>query len=180
YRLRRRVEERIQQHREQAHENAYLGFLDPEDGDTPLAVRPDVCFSFPNEYPYNRLYDGGHTFHNHYYPQIGDFDSGEEERCAQFIDRLPPIDYWVRNLDRRPRHAFWLQTSTDRFYPDFVCRLRDERYLVVEYKGADRWSDDDSHEKRTLGELWAERSDGQCLFVMPKGPDHDTIRAEVG
>jgi len=43
--------------------------------------------------------------------------------------------------------------------------------LAVEYKGADRWSDDDSKEKRTLGELWAKRSGGTCLFVMPKGKD---------
>jgi len=41
---------------------------------------------------------------------------------------------------RSPQHSFWLQTSTDRFYPDFVCKLRDGRILGVEYKGHDRWS----------------------------------------
>jgi hypothetical protein len=79
------------------------------------------------------------------------------------------VGCWMRNLDSRPETSFWLQTSTDRFYPDFVARLRDGRIFVVEYKGEDRWGNDDSKEKRALGELWAERSGGQCLFVMPKG-----------
>lgn len=71
------------------------------------------------------------------------------------------------------------QTLTDRFYPDFVCKLRNDRILVVKYKGKDRWSNDDSKEKRHLGNLWAERSDGHCFFVMPEGPDYDAIGAEI-
>jgi hypothetical protein len=27
------------------------------------------------------------------------------------------------------------------------------------------WSNDDSKEKRNPGELWAERSNGRCLFI---------------
>jgi hypothetical protein len=61
--------------------------------------------------------------------------------------------------------------------PDFVCQLNDGRIMVVEYKGADRWTDDDSKEKRKVGELWAERSHGRCLFVMPKGKDWNAIHA---
>ncbi|KPK65113.1 MAG: hypothetical protein AMK73_03870 [Planctomycetes bacterium SM23_32] len=83
----------------------------------------------------------------------------------------------MRNLERRPDHSFWLPTSTDRFYPDFVAKLRDGRYLVVEYKGAHIWSNADSREKRALGELWMGRREGKCLFAMPKGPDFEAIRA---
>ena len=86
---------------------------------------------------------------------------------------------WVRNLERRPRHSFWIQTSTDKFYPDFVCVLNDKRYLVIEYKGEHLWSNDDSKEKRLLGDLWAERSDGKCLFVMPKGKSFADIKARI-
>jgi type III restriction enzyme len=80
----------------------------------------------------------------------------------------------------RPKHSFWLQTSTDRFYPDFVCELVDGRFLVVEYKGLDRWSNDDSKEKRTIGKTWTEKSDGQCLFIMPQGEDWNAILAVMG
>jgi len=119
-------------------------------------------------------------FPRHYYSKVGDLeDKGEEFLCAQYIDRMDEVDFWVRNLDRQPTFSFWLQTSTDKFYPDFVCKLKDGRYLVVEYKGADRWSNDDSKEKRRLGELWALKSGGKCLFVMPKGKDWGAIKAVV-
>jgi type III restriction enzyme len=61
-----------------------------------------------------------------------------------------------------------------------VAKLKDGRILVVEYKGADRWSNDDSKEKLAVGELWADRSNGACLFVMPKGPDWGAIEKVVG
>ena len=51
--------------------------------------------------------------------------------------------------------------------------------MVIEYKGEDRWTNDDSREKRDLGELWEKRSNGQCLFIMPKGKDFSAIAAKV-
>ena len=115
-------------------------------------------------------------FARHYYKNVGDMDGeGEEYQCALFLDQMPEVEYWVRNLERQPLFSFWLQTATDKFYPDFVCRLRDGRWFVVEFKGADRWSNDDSKEKRRLGELWAAKSGNTCLFVMPKGPDWGQI-----
>jgi type III restriction enzyme len=72
-----------------------------------------------------------------------------------------------------------LQTSTDKFYPDFVAELTDGRILVVEYKGEDRWTNDDSREKRAIGELWAERSGGRCVFVMPRGRDFNAIATAI-
>lgn len=41
------------------------------------------------------------------------------------------------------------------------------------------WSNDDSKEKRILGELWASRSEGRCLFVMPKGPNWQEIQVVI-
>ena len=50
-----------------------------------------------------------------------------------------------------------------------AAMLDDGMILVVESNGEHLWSNDDSKEKRAVGELWADRSDGKCLFVMPKG-----------
>ena len=77
------------------------------------------------------------------------------------------------------KSAFWLQTSSDRFYPDFVAQLTEGRWLVVEFKGEHLWSNDDSKEKRAVGELWADRSNGRCIFVMPKGMAWATIEAAI-
>ena len=52
---------------------------------------------------------------------------------------------------------------------------RQAQILVVESKGEIYWSNDDSKEKRALGELWAERSGGLCLFIMPKELDWSAI-----
>lgn len=180
YTLRQRVTAKIEQHRKEAHSRAYQSLLLPECS-TPLVVTPEVCFSFsPHEYPYNTRYQGRHQFQKHYYKEIGNLkDSGEEFDCAVFIDSLPEVKCWVRNIEKRERHSFSLQTITDKFYPDFVCMLNDGRYLVIEYKGEDRWSNDDSREKRALGELWEMRSGGTCLFIMPKGKDLEAIRAKI-
>jgi hypothetical protein len=73
----------------------------------------------------------------------------------------------------------WLQTSTDRFYPDFVCLLNDDQFLVMVYKGEDRWTNDDSTEKRIIGQVWEKRSKGKCLFIMPKGTDQNSILQKI-
>jgi type III restriction enzyme len=182
YRLGDAAMRKIAGHRRRARARAFQALLLP-DCRTPIAVAPDAVFAFdpsPANYPYSRRYEGGYDFTKHYYPHVGDLlGSGEEFECARFLDTMPEVDVWVRNLERRPSHAFWLQTTTDRFYPDFVCRLRDARYLVVEYKGADRYSNEDSREKRMIGELWERSSQGQCLFVMTNGPNLDAIRAKI-
>lgn len=180
YALKDAAAAKIDSHRQNVHQTAYENYLLPECA-TPVVVSPDHCFSFePHSYPYNTHYTGHYQFQKHYYQHVGDLKSdGEEFQCAEFIDRLPEVKFWVRNLERQPKFSFWLQTSTDRFYPDFVCLLNDGRYLVVEYKGVQLWSADDAKEKREIGELWEARSAGQCLFIMPKGPDFNTIRAKL-
>ena len=86
-------------------------------------------------------------------------------RCAQVIDSLATVKYWIRNVVRHP-NSFWLPTATDKFYPDFVALLNDGRLLVVEYKGAHIAETSDTNEKRTIGALWERSSDGKGLFII--------------
>ncbi len=127
----------INQHRQAARNKAFQALLFGQKAQ--VRVSPDICFSFaedPRIYAYSAAYRGRYEFRKHYYPEIGDLEGkGEEFECAQFIDGLDEIDFWVRNPVRRPGRSFWLQTSTDKFYPDFVCKLKDGRTAVVEYKG---------------------------------------------
>lgn len=123
----------------------------------------------PASYPAHWLYEGRYRFNKHYYPKPGELKpelEAEETACAIEIDSLPQVRRWVRNLERRPESSFWLPTSTDRFYPDFVAELDDGRLFVVEYKGSDRYSNDDSREKRDIGHAWASASAGRCVFLM--------------
>lgn len=99
--------------------------------------------------------------------RVGDLKAeGEEFQCAMVIDTIPEVEYWVRNLERQPKTSFWLPTSTDRFYPDFVAKLNDGRLLVVEYKGEHLASGEDTLEKKNIGELWESKSTGKCLFLV--------------
>lgn len=182
YRLREAARKKIESYKNQAENQAFQDFLfSPKEYQ--LVVTPDKCFTFdPEDYPYpasNTLYQ--HTFKNHYYQVVGDLKSeGEEFECARLLDTHPKVKRWIRNLEGHPKFSFWLQTSTDKFYPDFVCELTDGKFLVVEYKGEHLWSNEDSKEKKMIGEKWAELSKGKCLFVMPNGKDWNAILAKLG
>ncbi len=182
FRLRDEVERRIDQHRKTERKVAFQGWLMPESS---LAVSEERSVNFKTMgYEPSWLYEGGFQFKKHYFgakpgelkEKRSDGESTEEFRCAQYLDDLPEVEFWIRNLARKSS-AFRLQTSTDWFYPDFVCKLTDGRILVVEYKGEHLW--EASEEKRAVGEVWASRSGGKCLFVMPRGNDLEGIRTKI-
>lgn len=138
-----------------------------------VTVSAQLPYDFrPEAYSPSRDYDdryGLHAFRKHFYSRVGDFDSKEEFECAVWLDteaQKGRLQYWVRNLARREGASFFLQKATGRFYPDFVCKLNDGRFLVVEYKGANGWTD--AADDRLIGGLWAQLSDGTCQFIMIK------------
>jgi type III restriction enzyme len=177
FRLRDAAARKIDQYRIQAFAESYQRMLLP-DAATPLEVSPKLCFTFPlADYPANRYYAGPSKFSKHYYERPAEMNE-EEAACAVFIDSLPEVKYWVRNLTRDD-FAFWLQTSSDKFYPDFVALLTDGRYLVVEYKGAQYMDTRDTKEKRAIGELWEARSGGLCIFRLVGRDDLELIRCGV-
>lgn len=113
--------------------------------------------------PAGTRYAGRWEFQKHYYPVIANLKGdGEEFECARLIDRHPKVKHWVRNLDREP--GFWLPTSGNRFFPDFIAELTDGRIAVIEYKGAHLRNDPHEIEKRQVGKLWAANSAGRCVF----------------
>jgi type III restriction enzyme len=133
-----------------------------------VAIDPEA-FSFrfdPDNYPANLLYEGHIGFEKHYYPRVG-MMNGEEAECAQAIDRNPLVRFWVRNLERQEHRSFWLPTSSDKFYPDFVVQLTNGRLLVIEYKG-EHLRGEDAKEKELLGQVWAEKSGNLFLMAWKK------------
>ncbi len=182
YRLREAARKKIAFHQSRAETQAYQEFLFSTK-DYELVVTPEMCFTFdPDDYPCpanNTLYQ--HNFHKHYYQVVGDLKpEGEEFECARLLDTHSKVKRWVRNLDGHPKFSFWLQTPSDRFYPDFVCELTNGKFLVVEYKGEYLWGAPDAEEKRAIGKLWEEKSKGKCLFVMPNGKDWNAILGKIG
>jgi len=125
------------------------------------------------QYPARQMYQGSYEFSKHFYPVIHDLRektqagaTAEEFRCAQAIDAHAKVKQWVRNIERQDKFSFWLPTSTDYFYPDFVAELVDGTVLAVEYKGEPYKTNDDSREKRQVGHQWEQSSGGRCLFLF--------------
>lgn len=182
FRLREQIEDRIQQHRDGERKTAFQQFLLPA---SPLIVSSERAVNFKTmSYEPSWLYEGAHQFKKHYFgPKPGELQEAtaggslkEEFKCAQFLDALPGVKFWVRNLANKTT-SFRLQTAKHWFYPDFICQLNDGRVLVVEYKGEHLYND--AEEKRAVGAVWESRSGGKCLFVMPQGADLAAIGKKI-
>ncbi len=166
YQLSKAIQQKIATYRQLAYSQSYQNCLFSPQAEVVTSLLGALNFE-KLPYPTTDTYKGAYQFKKHFYGSIGDLASeGEEFECAQIIDTLSQVKFWVRNLSNRPQTSFWLPTSTDRFYPDFVVMLTDGRILVVEYKGADRLTNDDTKEKTNVGELWANKSDRQSLFLL--------------
>ncbi len=178
YRLLSAATQKIKACRDKAAGVAYQQTLF-ESPPAPLEVSARRVFTFNRDvYPANELYEGA-SLSKHYYRAVGKLN-GEEALCARLIDSLPKVKCWVRNLERQPDYSFWLPTATDKFYPDFVALLDDDRLLVVEYKG-DLSKESDNREKTAVGHLWESRSGGKCLFRFVTRNDFENqLRAAAG
>ena len=147
-----------------------------------------VEVSFDNVFEFqDGMYRDQHRYRGQWKPlkhflgsdHVPAFDSNEEKQCAEAIDSLLAVEYWIRNVARDPA-SFWLPTVTGRFYPDFVAQLEDGRLLVVEYKGAHLSEGPDTAEKRTIGKLWQRKSNGKGIFVVvEKSINGRTMRQQL-
>jgi type III restriction enzyme len=180
--IRNLLEARIRELRRDAVSRAYQQALFGENAAEAVSVSSEFTYDFrPEAYAPSRDYDGRfgeHRFRKHFYSRMGDFDSKEEFECAVHLDiqaQKGRLEFWVRNLTRREGASYFLQKATGRFYPDFICKRNDGTFLIVEYKGGDRWKE--AADDRLIGELWASMSGGTCQFVMVTNKQFEQIDA---
>lgn len=176
--LRNMIEDQVTELRVNAIKTACETFLFGDGKEDRVRIGSENQFEFhpdayaPDRDDHNEY--GDYEFQKHFYPRMGDFDSLEEYQCACWLDRQNEVQFWVRNLVRKNGASFFLQTANGRFFPDFVCKLKDGRILVVEYKGANLWNS--AEPNRLVGQLWEELSEGKCAFVMVKDKQWDWIK----
>ena len=181
--LARKVREKLAAIRQQERNGVYQRYLfAPE---AKVEVSFDQAFIFKDGiYWDQRRYRGRWKPRRHFLgpenvPAFDGAENGEEFQCAQAIDSLPGLKFWIRNVARHP-NSFWLPTATDKFYPDFVARMEDGKLLVVEYKGAHIADGADTAEKRTIGQLWERNGGGKSLFVVvEKARDGKDMRTQM-
>lgn len=186
--LRRKLHEQLEIAKVNALDDGFQTVLFADDSKVVSSMDPGYAFTYPADlslYPARTYYEGAYRFQKHYYPMPGDLrwksDSGkdtEEFLCARALDTVDEVECWVRNLAHPSQ--FWMPIANARTYPDFVALLKDGRLFVVEYKGGDRFSNEDSQQKRAVGELWAARSDGKAIYLMAQKNDAGlTVREQL-
>lgn len=179
FRLRGALQRKLAAGLVQAKQRVFEGLFDDE---SRFAVRDEHCIVLEQgRYAYDYPYTGLIPLKRHFFPVIGNLkSSGEEFECAEFIaHHLEGVAWWVRNVERKPT-SFWLQTASDRFYPDFLVQMENGLLLAIEYKGAHISDNSDSREKRRVGELWARRSEGRCQFVWVENRQWGDIQRVSG
>ena len=169
YLLAQRVRDKIVDFRSRERQAVHRNYLFAPEAHVEVSF--DTAFEFKEGmYPGVALYRGHWKANKHFLgpdnlPKFDGVAGGEEEQCAQILDSLPSVRYWLRNVSQHAE-SFWLPTVSGRFYPDFVAQLRDGRILVVEYKGEHIAESSDTQEKRTIGALWERGSNGRALFLV--------------
>ena len=163
------VEKKINDIRREERDRVYQRYLFAPG--SKVSVSFDDAFTFADGmYRDQRCYRGRWKPRKHFLgsdrvPAFDGAEDGEERQCAEVIDSLVQVKYWIRNVARHSE-SFFLPTATDKFYPDFVAQLADGRLFVVEYKGAHIAEGADTAERRTIGTLWERKSDGKGLFII--------------
>jgi type III restriction enzyme len=151
------------------------------DGRTPrrLETSMDVAAVMEEQdyTPYHK-YHGTFVFPKHAFDLIGEMGD-EESQCAKRIADHSNVKRWIRNLSNESAGGFSLPLSPGNFFPDFIAELVDGRIAIIEYKGKHLALVPDELHKKEVGELWAARSNGACVFVWVVDRDWATLEMAI-
>jgi type III restriction enzyme len=188
YPLAQKLEAKIKSLRQEARNKAYQLYLFEPEAKTGISFDEGFKFFKDMYFDVRKQRGGAFKFRKHFLgpDNVPSFsgkegDGGEEFQCAQMLDSLSEVEFWIRNVSRHV-NSFRLPVASGNFYPDFVAKLKDGRIFVVEYKGEPfaGAGNDDTNEKRLIGDLWARASGGKGLFaVIEKQVDGRDMRAQL-
>ena len=115
-------------------------------------------------------------FSRHLYEMSGILNK-EELDLALKIDQLDNIKWWYRNIEKRD---WYLQGwQHDRFYPDFIVKTKAGNYVIVEYKGENLLTNEDTIYKKELGEKWTTLAGKKYHFLLAHENNLDDIIKEI-
>jgi type III restriction enzyme len=174
YPLAQKLDAKIEELRQKGRDNAYQRYLFAPEARTDISFDEGFKFFKDMYFDVRKHRGGAFRFSKHFLgadnvPAFSGMegDQGEEFRCAQMLDSLGEVAFWIRNVALH-KNSFRLPTATGFFYPDFVAKLKDGRIFVAEYKGALLAGSgvDDTNEKRAIGEKWQRASGGKGVFAV--------------
>ena len=109
---------------------------------------------------------GDDLFENHLYSRAGVLNS-EESDLAIKIDQLKDvISWWYRSPEKKEEAIYLQGWQRNKFYPDFIVKTKKGNYLLVEYKGENLLTNEDTQYKIKLGEKWQELTGKNYYFFL--------------
>ena len=148
-----------------------------------FASRPEAVVTNPDrawvidagQYEPTRRDDSGTDWQRHAFPEVVGHMNGLELKIAKVFEEHPNVRRWLRNLEQPGRGGFSLPLMPRNFFPDFVVERTDGVIALVEPKDPSRAEGSEEQHKKTVGELWAERSEGRCRFAWVVGEDFAAV-----
>jgi type III restriction enzyme len=107
-----------------------------------------------------------HNYRKHFCGKIEKMN-GEEKIFAEKLDSSDEVEFWLKN-GTDFKNSFWLQMANAKFYPDFLVQYKNGKKGILEYKGADRISNDDTKEKDEIGRAWANTNPNLSFKIVGK------------
>ncbi|MFZ5954923.1 MAG: DEAD/DEAH box helicase [Nanoarchaeota archaeon] len=108
-------------------------------------------------------------FNKNYYSKIDRLNK-EELKFVERLDleTLPNIKFWIRN--REKKDPFFIQGwKKNKFYPDFIAVTKNNNIIVLEWKGEDRKSNEDTQYKEEIGKIWESIDKNLHFFLVHNG-----------
>ncbi len=103
------------------------------------------------------------TYNKHLFGGVG-YMNNEEQKMADIINNLESVEWWLRNPEQ---NGFYIQGwLNNKFRPDFIVKTTKGNYFILEYKGDQLVTNDDSKYKKEVGEIWAKVSGEKYHFEM--------------
>ena len=118
-------------------------------------------------------------FNKNYYQKIEKLNKEELNFVERLdLDTLSNIEFWIRNPEKKD--LFYLQGwKRNKFYPDFVAQTKKGNILVLEWKGGDRVSNEDTTYKTWLGDTWASLGKGKLHFFLVYNDNVEQVLNEI-
>jgi superfamily II DNA or RNA helicase len=141
-----------------------------------LVADPDVAYRIPDELelPTSQCTT---SFQKSVFEYPGKLNN-EELEFATKLDGLDNLVCWYRNPDRAgfALQGYWKA----KFNPDFIVFTKSGKIAVLEYKGEDRVTSEDSRYKERLGNDWMALDPGRRYFKMVTKGNMQSVLKEVG
>lgn len=168
-----RLKERVKEEVVQLIENFAKSTFDTLLKDGMINVNTSV-YSPDKSILISRLSD--ERFQKHLFERAGVMNK-EETEFAMRLDAQENILWWFRS---REKEDYYLQGwKPNKFYPDFIAKTKRGSYILAEYKGEDRITNEDTQYKIELGELWEKLNKNENRFYLVANNKMDEVLKDI-